>query len=74
MAALKGPSPFASRESRNVAVSISRDRALVTLTVIGTKKGGTRGAYRNVRIFFRREGQWSLEFWFNDDLTSLAEL
>ena len=29
MTALKGPSPFASRESRNPAVTIMRDRAVV---------------------------------------------
>lgn len=74
MNALKGPSPFASRESRNAAVTISRGRAVVILTVIGTRKDGTRGAYRNVRIFERREGGWRMELWFNDDVTSLAEL
>jgi Domain of unknown function (DUF4440) len=74
MHALKGPSPFASRESRNVALTISRDRAVVILTVIGTRKDGTRGVYRNVRVFFRREDGWRMELWFNDDMTSLAEL
>ena len=73
MNALKGSSPFASRESRNVTVTISRSRALVGLTVIGTRKDGTRSAYRNVRLFFRRDGGWSMEFWFNDDVTSLME-
>jgi hypothetical protein len=33
-----------------------------------------RGAYCNVHLVFRREGEWSLEFWFNDDVTSLTEL
>ena len=74
MTALKGPSPFASRESRNPAVTIMRDRAVVILTVIGIRKDGGRGAYRNVRVFARREGDWRMEFWFNDDVTSLAEL
>ncbi len=74
MSALKSPGPFAARESKNVAVTILRDRAVVSLTVIGTRKDGGRGVYRNVRVFFRRDGRWRLEFWFNDDVTSLAEL
>ena len=71
MNALKNPSPFTSRESRDVTVNIVGDRALATLTVIGTKKDGSRGVYRNVRLFFRRDGKWTMEFWFNDDVTSV---
>lgn len=73
MGALNKPGPFAARESRNVAVEIRGDRALATLTVVATRNDGTRGYYRNVRVFFRRDGNWRLELWFNDDLTSLSE-
>lgn len=74
MKALQGPSPFTSRESRDVAVAPFDDRALVTLTVVGTKADGSVGRYRNVRVFVRREGRWQLEVWFNDDVTSLPGL
>jgi len=71
---LRDRSPFASRESRNATVTILQDRAMVLSTVIATKHDGTRGAYRNIRVFFLRDGAWHLEVWFNDDVTSLAEL
>lgn len=66
MAGLREPSPFAKRESENVAVEVREDRALVTLTVTTVKADGTEGRYRNIRLFTRRDGDWRLEFWFND--------
>jgi hypothetical protein len=74
MKALRGPSPFATRAAEDVAVEIKGDRALVTLTVVTTKADGTKGRYRNVRLFVRRDDQWHLEFWFNDDVTSVPGL
>jgi hypothetical protein len=74
LSALNGPSPFVSRESRNVTITISRDRAMAIVTVITVKQGGAQNAYRNVRLFSRQGEAWGLEFWFNDDVSSLAEL
>jgi hypothetical protein len=71
MDALGKPGPFTKRESRDVSLTISGERALVTLIVVATKIDGSLGRYRNIRVFFRREGAWQLEVWFNDDLTSL---
>jgi hypothetical protein len=72
--ALNGPSPFVSRETRNVTVTVSQDRAMAIVTVITVKKDGERNAYRNVRLFSRHGEAWRLEFWFNDDVSSLSEL
>ena len=74
MKALRGPSPFATRAAEDLAVEIKGDRALATLTVVTTKADGTEGRYRNVRLFVRRDDQWQLEFWFNDDVTNMAGL
>lgn len=74
MAGLRKPSPFAKRESENAAVEIHGNRALVTLTVATTKEDGTRGRYRNIRMFIRRDEHWRLEFWFNDDVTDVTGL
>ena len=71
MRGLQTPSPFAKRESHDVVVTITGDRALVTLLVIGTKHDGSAGRYRNVRLFFRSGAAWQLEFWFNDDVSAL---
>ena len=72
MSGLMGPSPFARRESRDVSVTILGQRALVVVTVIGIRDNGTHGVYRNVRAFFHYDGEWQLEIWFNDDVTSFA--
>jgi ketosteroid isomerase-like protein len=74
IAALSGPSPFATRESEHAVVEVRGDRALVTLTVATTKADGTKNRYRNVRMFVRRDGRWLLEFWFNDDVTQIPGL
>ena len=75
MNALRGPSPFVRRESRNVTVDLMGDRALVVLTVIGTRDNGSQGVYRNIRVFFHADdGEWRLEVWWNDDITSFAEV
>jgi len=74
MAALRGPSPFATRAAEDLEVEIKGDRALGTVTVVTTKADGTKGRYRNVRMFVRRDDQWQLEFWFNDDVTSVTGL
>ncbi len=73
MKGLEGDSPFTNRESRNPSVKISGERAVVILTVVGTRRDGSRGYYRNIRLFVRTDHKWQMEFWFNDDLTSLAE-
>ena len=74
MKGLGGPSPFASRESRSGSLTVLGDRAVAVVTVIGKREKGPPGVYRNVRVFFRRDGNWRLEVWFNDDLTSLTDL
>jgi len=71
MGALGMPSPFARRESSDIAVTHIGDRALATVTVTATRADGSVGRYRNIRVFFRRDGRWHLEVWFNDDMTSL---
>jgi hypothetical protein len=74
MRALKEESPFSCRASRDVAVTVRGERALVTLTVLATRKNdGKEREYRNIRIYFRREGRWLLEVWFNDDVTSFEK-
>jgi hypothetical protein len=74
MKALDGPSPFASRESGEPAVTINGGRAVSVVTVFTVRNDGSRNAYRNVRHFWLQGGEWRLEFWFNDDLSSLTEL
>lgn len=70
MLALQKPSPFSRRASKDVAVALAGERALVTLVVEGMKPDGSIGRYRNLRLFFRRAAKWQLEFWFNDDVTN----
>jgi hypothetical protein len=55
-------------------VEIHGNRAIVTLTVATTKEDGTKGRYRNIRMFIRRDEHWRLEFWFNDDVTDATGL
>jgi len=74
MAGLAGPSPFEERHSEHATVDILGDRAVVTVTVVATKKSGSEERYRNLRIFVRRDEQWQLEFWFNDDVTHVTGL
>jgi hypothetical protein len=72
MRGLDGESPFSSRESRDVSVTVVGDRALVTLYVLATRKNdGSVRRYRNIRVFFRRDARWMLEVWFNDDVTQM---
>jgi hypothetical protein len=74
MKALGGPSPFASRHSGKPAVTIKGERAVSIVTVFTVKTDGSRNAYRNIRQFSRQGDEWRLEFWFNDDISSLMEL
>jgi uncharacterized protein DUF4440 len=66
MAGLHDESPFTERESHHVSAAIVRDRAVVTVIVAAKRKDGAVGWYRNVRLFFRRDGRWLMEAWFND--------
>src|SRR5262249_38771400 len=61
MRTLDGDNRFTMREAQDVSVTITGDRALVTLIIIGHKTDGTKGIYRNIRVFFRRENRWRLE-------------
>ena len=74
MAGLRKPSPFVKRVSEDAAVEVRGDRALVTLTVATTKEDGTEGRFRNIRMLIRRNEEWRLEFWFNDDVTHVRGL
>jgi hypothetical protein len=74
MADLQKRSPFATRESEDATVEIRGDRALVTLIVTTTSGDGTESRYRNIRMFIRRDEDWQLEFWFNDDVTHVTGL
>jgi hypothetical protein len=66
------PSPFVSRESKEIAVTLLDDRALVTLIVVGKKADGTEKRYRNIRLFSRAGNGWKLELWYNYELTGVA--
>jgi hypothetical protein len=74
MDALSGPSPFATRVSRNVVVEPRGDRAVSSLVVTTTREDGRVSHYRNIRWFARRDDRWLLEYWFNDDITDLADI
>ena len=71
---LSKPGPFTKRTSDLAAVDVRGDRALVTVIVSATREDGSTGRYRNIRLFFRRDGHWQLEFWFNDDVTDITGL
>jgi hypothetical protein len=68
---LKGTSPFTSRGSENIDVAFVDDRALVTLIVQTTKADGTKGRYRNIRLFSHQGGDWKLDFRYNYPLATL---
>ena len=74
MDALSGPSPFATRVSRNVVVELRGDRAVCTLVVTTTREDGPVSHYRNIRWFARGDDRWLLEYWFNDDITDLVDI
>jgi Domain of unknown function (DUF4440) len=74
MDALLGPSPFATRVSSNVIVTLRDDRAVCTLIVTTAQKDGPVSHYRNIRWFARREDRWLMEYWFNDDIIDLADI
>jgi hypothetical protein len=68
IAGLDGPSPFSSRRSEDIAVTVTGSRALAVLTVVTARADGTLGRFRNVRAFARTASGWSLDVWFNDEL------
>ena len=59
---------------RNVVVKLREDRAVSSLVVTTTKEDGRVSHYRNIRWFARRDNRWLLEYWFNDDITDLADI
>lgn len=68
---LDKPSPFLWRESQDISVELSGDRALVTLIIAGKRKdNGSIHLYRNVRLFSHVGENWILEFWYNFELSS----
>lgn len=61
--------PFAERTAEDISVTLLDDRALVALVVVGRRKDdGSRHRYRNVRLFSRIKGLWTLELWYNYEL------
>jgi hypothetical protein len=74
MDALQRPSPFATRESSNVVVEMRGDRAVCTLVVTTAKQDGPADHYRNIRWFVHEDNRWLMEYWFNDDISDLAEM
>lgn len=67
---LKKPSPFTSRMSEEISVTLLDDRALVTLIVVGTRADGSIGRYRNIRLFYRSGDDWLLELWYNYEIST----
>jgi ketosteroid isomerase-like protein len=64
--------PFTSRRSEDIAVAEIGDRVLVTLIVVATSANdGSVHRYRNIRLFERRANTWTLEFWYNYEITGL---
>ena len=62
--------PFRSRVVEDVSVTQQGERALVTLTIVGTRKDdGSVHWYRNIRLFSWSGGNWIAESWFNYELT-----
>ena len=63
---LKKPSPFVSRVSEEISVTLLDDRALVTLIVaVARADDSSKHRYRNVRLFSRSGDKWILELWYN---------
>jgi hypothetical protein len=61
--------PFAKRVLEEISASVVRDRALVTLVVVGTRKDdGSVHRYRNIRFFSYSDTRWILEFWYNCEI------
>lgn len=70
MGGLEKPSPFTSRQTEDVSVTLlDDDHALVTLIVVGNKKDGSVGWYRNVRLFVHAGDKWVMEFWYNYEIS-----
>jgi hypothetical protein len=64
--------PLSSRRTEDIVVTQLGDRALVTLTVVGTRADdGSVHRYRNIRLFSRSANQWLLELWYNYEVTGL---
>ena len=62
--------PFQSRAVEDMSVTQQGERALVTLTIVGTRKDeGSVHRYRNIRLFSRSGQHWIAEFWYNYELT-----
>ncbi|SRR5258708_6914908 len=67
---LNKPSPFVSRESKVISVTLLDNRALVTLIVAGTQADGSVGRYRNMRLFSPSGDNWILELWYNYEISA----
>jgi hypothetical protein len=62
---------FIERQSENIAVHFVGNRALVTSFVVTKTKEGKEGRYRNVRLWCRSGNSWTIDLWYNYDVTSL---
>lgn len=71
---LDSPNPFVSRRTEGIRVMPLDDRALVTLIVHTNKADGTANRYRNIRLFSKQAKSWTMEVWYNYDMTSLTSL
>ena len=68
---LKKAGPFSSRRSKDISVTQLGDRALVTLIVVGTRADDRSvHSYQNIRLFSRSGDNWTMEFWYNYEITS----
>jgi len=74
MRALTAPSQFAAVRSEDVAVSLLGTRALVTLEVIATCRGGGEHRYCNVRMFSRGASRWLLELWYDYEVAAPTDM
>lgn len=62
--------PFSSRRSEDISVTELDDRTLVALMVVGTHADdGSVHCYRNIRLFAYYADNWTLELWYNYEVT-----
>ena len=68
---LDDPTSFTSRDTEDINITILGGRALVTAIVHTMKADGTENRYRNIRLFSKRATGWTLELWYNYEITDL---
>jgi hypothetical protein len=62
--------PFKSRVPEDIVVKVLDDRVLVTLIIAATRKDDdSLHRYRNIRLFSRVKDRWTLELWYNYEVT-----